>query len=350
VGERNDGLTAGSFERALRPAGASRARAARAARVAGAVALGAGGVALLGAWLWPLPEPAAPGVATPGSAPASLPGEESIEARRDRLAALSSAGNVFAPDRAAWPSVDTEDEAVAQAEDEPDASGDDQASSASVADASGGAPALPEDIPLTARPTAAASKSLDALALRGVLAVGDRRIAMIQGGEPGDRKKTYVYREGDEFYGETWRVLRVDASRDRVILEHLSHGDVLALEMYDASATAVASAAEDGAPKGPEVASRTSLQARDDLREGGVPDEDVDELFELVRAMERGETPEVEDDAAAAEDEPSADDRTKGLPPAMAQLLRSMLKDAAGSPGSGEQPETDEPEGDNRSK
>jgi len=343
VAESREQLTVmGSFDAASRPAGARRARAIRAARGAALAALGVGGAVLVGAWLWPLPEPDAADALKPGPSPAMPEGGETIESRRDRLAALSAHGNVFAPDREAWALADageTEGEPEGSApEEETTDPGPTQAASGQP----DGAPAeIPvEEIALTERPTAAASKSLDALALRGVLETDAGRLAMIQGGEAGARKDTLVYREGDVFYGETWRVVRVDARHDRVILEHLSHGDVLALGMYGDEVAAISAAAPDQTTEqaAPEVASRTALQARDDLRKGGVPEEDVNELFDLVRAMERGETPEVEEDPAAAQgpEGTSADDRTEGLPPAMAQLLRSMLKDAAGSSGSGE--------------
>jgi len=340
VAESREQMTVmGSFDDASRPAGAGRARVIRAARGAALAALGVGGAVLIGAWLWPLPEPDAADALKPGPSPALPERGETIESRRDRLAALSAHGNVFAPNREAWALADSggSDPGDPAPEEETTDPGPTQTASGQP----DGAPAeIPvEEIALTERPTAAASKSLDALALRGVLETDAGRLAMIQGGEAGARKETRVYREGDVFYGETWRVVRVDARHDRVILEHLSHGDVLALGMYGDEVAALTAAPEEtGEPAAPEVASRTALQARDDLKQGGVPEEDVNELFDLVRAMERGETPEAEDEVAAAEraDEPSADDRTDGLPPAMAQLLRSMLKDAAGSSGSGE--------------
>ena len=327
----------GSFNAASRPAGVRRARAVRVARGAALAALGVGGAVLIGVWLWPLPTPVASEAARPGPAPSPPERGETIEARRERLAALGAHGNVFAPDREAWALADAAPEDASPVED-----ADDPGAGEIASEEPGGAkPETPvEEIALTERPTAAASKSLDALALRGVLETGAGRLAMIQGGEAGARKETRIYREGDVFYGETWRVVRVDARHDRVILEHLSHGDVLALKMYGDEIVALASAApeETQEPATPEVASRTMLQARDELKQGGVPEEDVNELFDLVRAMERGETPDLEEDAATAQGagEPSADDRTEGLPPEMAQLLRSMLRDAAGSTGSGE--------------
>ena len=278
---------------------------------------------LLFAALRPLPvPPAASAPVLPAVAP--LPSDaDPVETRERRLADLARSGNVFAPDRLAWEEDEIETAAV-----DPD----DQPDPADLAPVSPGAakPGL-GPIRLTERPTAAATKSRDALDLVGVYVSGERRFAMIRGGEPDRKKDVELYSEDDVFYGETWRLLRVVPEHDRVILEHLGQGDILALSMYDYEIPSVA-AVEDEPTLDPTIA------AREEMLDAGVAEEDVEDVFELLAALERGEDiaegePEAEpaeSDEVASNEQPNAkpSGTAPEMPDALSGLLRSMILDA----------------------
>ncbi len=176
---------------------------------------------------------------------------------------------------------------------------------------------MPAEFVLTERPTAAATKSLDAMALRGLFASGDRRVAMIQGGESDRRKDVELYEEGDVFFADTWRILQIDAVGDRVILEHLGHGDILELTLYEVSAPRMAAAEPKPAV---DVARVNEEQARADLLEAGVSADEVESVFEMLAAIERGEDPPAvdgDDELAAPVAVTPARERQPGELPAM---------------------------------
>jgi len=299
----------------------------RRVRNASHAVLAVGGGVLLFAALRPLPAPPTPDAPELPAVGALPLASDDVEARERRLADLSTSGNVFAADRLAWEEEQVE-LASSETEDEPE----DVATNAPVSP--GAAKPGVGPIRLTERPTAAATKSRDALELVGVYVSGERRVAMIRGGEPDRRKDVELYTEDDVFYGDTWRLLRVVPEHDRVILEHLGHGDILALSMYDYEIPSVAAAEE---PPLDEAAIAANA-AREEMLEAGVAQDDVEDVFEMLAALERGE--DVEDDEApeaqpevATNGPPEPDDapRSAGpreMPEALSGLLRSMILDA----------------------
>lgn len=289
--------------------------------------LALGGGVLLFTALRPLPAPATPDAPELPAISAIPLGSDAVDARERRLAELSTSGNVFAADRLAWQDEQVE-LATNETEDapvEPDETGPVSPGAAKP----GVGP-----IRLTERPTAAASKSRDALELVGVYVSGERRVAMIRGGEPDRKKDVELYGEDDVFYGDTWRLLRVVPEHDRVILEHLGHGDILALSMYDYEIPSVAAADEPLVDE----ATLAASAAREEMLEAGVAQEDVEDVFEMLAALERGE--DVQDDSAPVEDpdqvaanEPPKPDGgsppgPREMPEELSGLLRSMILDA----------------------
>ena len=270
----------------------------------------------------------------PASEPAALPvipsahrPSDALAQREQRLRALEGMGNVFASGRAAW-----EPMAEADPEPEPDTAQPPPAQVVTQADPAHTGSSRLAAIPLTALPSAAAKKSRDSMALRGLLVAGDRRLAMIQGGTPRERNATDVYREGQVFSAETWKILRIDEDNDRVILEHLGQGDILELTMYDASAPALTAAPASGLPA---VQTADLAEARRSMTEAGIPGDEVDSVFAILDAMEKGE-PIPADDAAVTAAAPPREKRVDEngrpeLPPEFAALLRSMMSEAAAS-------------------
>ena len=306
-------------------AGVRRARAERVWLLAAWGAIGVAGVALLVTAVRPLPDVTVADAGPDFVVPGAVRGGASIGAREERLRALAMPGNIFAFDRLAWMDEAAE-EAVAQAEEPEPMDVEVQASTS--------AEVFPEEIVLTERPTSAATKSHDALTLRGLFASGDRKMAMIQGGESDRRKDVELYREGDVFFAKTWRILRIDAKRDRVILEHLGQGDVLELTLYDAAAPGLAAVVPEPAVG---VAQVNGDQARADLLEAGVSADEVESVFEVLAALERGEDlPAVEEEAggvavASVPERAKKPGEAPAMPSALAELLRSMAADAQSS-------------------
>ncbi len=293
----------------------------------GAIALGAlvlgGGVLAIAAFR-PLP---APTIAGPPVLPAITPPGalgDPIDARETRLSTLARSGNVFAPDRLAWAEDDPPEETDETVENE--------APDVTIADSTSPLPAI---ITLTERPTAAAKKSRDSLELMGVFESGDNRFAMIRGGETDRRKDVEFYREDDVFLSDTWRVMRILPAHDRVIIEHLGQGDILALTMYDSEMPSVA-AVEPSATAPAGTGNAAADAARADLLNAGIAQEEVDDVFEMLAALENkksdGTPPdEGEPVAATPEQSPPAPARggaPKEMPSELAGLLRSMIMDA----------------------
>lgn len=310
----------------------------RAALIAGgALAVGLGAIAV--ATLRPLPSPQADEELSIPDAPVARALSDALEHRQQRLAALAQAGNVFAPDRLAWKNgeASVQNEEVVE---EP------QAPSATPPVAHGAAQPV---ITLTERPTAAAKKSRDSLDLLGIFASGEKRFAMIRGGEADRRKDVELYREDDVFFADTWRVLRIVEESDYVILEHLGQGDIVALSMYATEIPSVAAAAP--AASGPAIATATAEEAGAQMLEAGIAESDVNEVLDLLGALERGEdiTPTEEEAVAAAEkpapdaqQEPRKPGAAPEMPPALAGLLRSMAMDARKSRESQDEDKSDE--------
>jgi len=292
----------------------------------GVIALGAlllGGGVLAFAAFRPLP---APTVAGPPVLPSIAPPDalgDPIDARESRLSTLARSGNVFAPDRLAWaedvePPLETDEPIV------------DTTPNETISDSSSPLPAI---ITLTERPTAAAKKSRDALDLLGVFASGDNRFAMIRGGESDRRKDVEFYREDDVFFSDTWRVMRILPEHDRVIIEHLGQGDILALAMYDSEMPSIA---VNDPPTTPSAAANPADAARADLLDAGIAQEEVDDVFEMLAALESAEgadaKPNADDTVAAAPEEappaPAGGRAPKEMPNELAGLLRSMILDA----------------------
>jgi hypothetical protein len=316
-----------------RIAGVRAARLHRRLRLSAGVALGVAAAALLVSTLRPLPKPDGVEALAPAAAPPppALGGE--LASRERRLTTLSGAGNIFAADRRPWPADAPDPEAIAEVE--PESQPPDRPPQV----AQRNEPPAIEEIRLTDQPTAAATQSIEKLSLRGVLASGGRRLAMIAGGVPRQRDDVELYREGDVFLKDTWRVIRIDSKHDRVILEHLGQGDVLALSMYDSPFAAAPQAASDD---GTTVVRATEFEARREMLDAGVERSDVDDLMEMVARLERGEDVEAEPDeqepaVAATPEEPAAEPGTRRapqeMPAGMAELLKAMMQDAARSRG-----------------
>ncbi len=317
-------------------AGAKRAtnakRITRAALAVCAIVL----LAVVVAALRPLPTP--PAALTPelAATPSPLPEPESITTRETRLAQLAKPANIFAKDRTPWPS----ETAGADPEPTPEETTTPEPQTEL---AQTDTPPLPETITLTERPSSASRKSRDALQLMGVYVSGDVRAAMIKGGEPDRRKDTELYHEDDIFYGDTWRLLRVVPEHDRVILEHLGQGDILALSMYAAEIPTVTPEPVAAAEPAPNIAEVTTDQARQNLLDAGVDPNEVAQVFDLLATLQRdGELPppsQKEPEATPrvattpttpADAQPAAPTTTGGspeMPPALAELLRSMVAD-----------------------
>lgn len=285
------------------------------------------GVLFLGfAAIRPLPTPPAPAAAAPINIPPVYAQRSDLALREQLLTGLIATGNVFAPDREPWPDTIAE-----LPEPEPETTA--AAPAPAPLPGTGATPAV-EEIQLTAMPTAAAARSLDGLTLRGLMVSGGRRLAMIEGGTPRQRTAVDLYREGQVFSAETWKILKIDDRHDRVIIEHLGQGDVLELTLYD-SAPAVAQTPVSAAPV---VEPSSAAQARQELIDAGIDAGDVAGVFDILAALQEGKTPPAPTEEphaartqAGTAPPPDTTTTTPELPPGFADLLRSMMADAARS-------------------
>lgn len=262
--------------------------------------------------------PTIPAIAAIRNAPAP------IDERQSRLASLNSGGNIFATDRRNWPVHLVNAPATA---DDPGAStgrGTTQAPATGITSAGD-----IDSIELTDNASAAVKKRLDQLKLRGVFVIGGKAAVMIgQKTNPGSE----VYRVGDTLDDGEWRLVAIDDDRDRVILSR--SGQNFALNLYDTGTatgdTASPRSAINATPATGEVEiDFTSLdKVAAELREAGLPGDQINELLTLAMDQPGAE-------ASPVEPKPNADpnaDKAKpvaippAMPPGMVQLFKAMAE------------------------
>jgi len=240
----------------------------------------------------------------------------SIDDRQRRLSSLNAGGNIFAGDRRNWPIEIAADDGPGETIElttvrgNPDAMTPIEVGSTDI-----------DQIELAVNVSAAIRKRLEQLKLRGVFAIGDRKTAMI-----GQKTNTAseAYREGDTFDDGEWRVVAIDVERDRVILSR--SGQNFELKLYDTGAVAAAPRASINATNTPgevEIGFTSLDKVAGELRDAGMPREQINELIALAQEQP-GE------DAAPAEE--AADPEAKkvaippAMPPGMVQLFKAMAE------------------------
>lgn len=244
----------------------------------------------------------------------------SIEKRQQRLAALNDGGNMFASDRANWP---VEIARATDTDPDPQQNGrNDPASAITIA-------TTHEDlgsIEITTDAPSAIQKRLDLLKLRGVYAAAGDPIAMI-----GQRSnsRSEQYRVGDTFADGEWRVVAIDQVRDRVILNR--SGLNYELTLYNtgtqASAgaeprTAIHATNADGEV---EIGFASLDDVATELREAGLPRDQINELIALSLEQDETDEPDQADDPDADADNEKAA-IPPAMPPGMVQLFKAMAE------------------------
>jgi len=200
----------------------------------------------------------------------------SIDDRQRRLSSLNAGGNIFAGDRRNWPIEIAADDGPGETIElttvrgNPDAMTPIEVGSTDI-----------DQIELAVNVSAAIRKRLEQLKLRGVFAIGDRKTAMI-----GQKTNTAseAYREGDTFDDGEWRVVAIDVERDRVILSR--SGQNFELKLYDTGAVAAAPRASINATNTPgevEIGFTSLDKVAGELRDAGMPREQINELIALAQ-------------------------------------------------------------------
>jgi hypothetical protein len=242
-----------------------------------------------------------------------------IDVREARLAELNAGGNFFASDRNNWPV-----HVARKREADPEATpGRSQPQGPTVVTANN---QDIDSIELADNAPSAIKKRLDQLKLRGVYVANGEPSAMIG-------KKTNAssesYRVGDTFDDGEWRLVAIDEVSDRVILNR--SGLNFELKLYDTGTNAYANASPrtsisaTNATGEVEIGFTSLDKVATQLREAGVPRDQINDLISLAQADPDEEEPAVDASVEATEDaKPRA--IPPAMPPGMVQLFRAMAE------------------------
>jgi hypothetical protein len=323
------------------------------------VLLGVAAVYLLVALARPLPAPGAPGGALPEPAPAPGLAPAPVEQREARLASLTD-DNPFSRDREAWASAE-----LARGPGEGDGPGDAAGETAGAPEVAerpdddrgptsiDGIPITdPEDVEQTLQ---AAYKNLE---LRGIVSTAaGSHAAMLSFVQSRERDRSTRFLLGEEFVDDShpshpWRVLFIDAERDRVVLRR--EGRNLVVPLFR---TVIVAEPEPAPEAEAELTPEQDMAERrrrtiEDLRAAGVPPREIalilaalDEELARLAEEERAAVAAATEDPRSLEDHRETLEQAGGLESIM-KLMESAQQNTRRFRPPGREPEDPEPDPD----
>ncbi len=273
--------------------------------------LAVGGALFLFMLVRPLPSPGSATGALPEAVPAPNLAPAPVERRQEVLASLTG-DNPFSPDRLAWTPMQRPGGDPGSTPEGSQGAGGETAVARAPADPDPGRPTSIDGIPIT-KPEDLEQTLQNAyrnIELRGIRSSSSGAdIAMISFVQSPTRDRSTRFAMGEEFVDDAfpknpWRVLFIDAERDRVVLRREGKNMVVPLFRTVAAAPEPEEAAAE-----PDSAEATVAQKRqqiiDDLKAAGVPPKEIalllaamdEELAKLASSEEGVVAATLEDQA-----------------------------------------------------